>query len=406
MYSLHKDSVNEIRKRIGSMDGKYDLMNEKLTEMNVLLDDYNNWKSEICDHRRKLKILEEKNKELERKVGSLEKKVDGLEEKVDGLEEKVDGLEENVDEVFIFRRDWSEEDIIKTIHDSIININGELNKAFDDLFDENRRSIRGMCLYEIAKLKRDYDKEIENIYGKIYCISIDFATKSDCEEIKQVTIANKRNIISSCSLCMEYITSVIEWMRDTTDLPPASERAKNGIYMTIKHKWNERNPVVILKMINDRRKVIREHVYKEMYKRELNKKSLDELREIAKCDKISDVEIFDAIEGPDDKNSGYEADKESEVTDKEYKKTGTNSHDNLRKIIILKRLSKLNYPKDQYKWRRISEWDNTDRKIIWKEAKKSEPKKISDFAGLAPNFDILENHYNKGFTDEPGYDDY
>ena len=78
----------------------------------------------------------------------------------------------------------SEEDIIKTIHDSIININGELNKAFDDLFDENRRSIRGMCLYEIAKLKRDYDKEIENIYGKIYCISIDFATKSDCEEIK------------------------------------------------------------------------------------------------------------------------------------------------------------------------------------------------------------------------------
>ena len=62
-------------------------------------------------------------------------------------------------------------------------------------------------------------------------------------------------------------------MRDTTDLPPASERAKNGIYMTIKHKWNERNPVVILKMINDRRKVIREHVYKEMYKRELNKKS-------------------------------------------------------------------------------------------------------------------------------------
>ena len=66
--------------------------------------------------------------------------------------------------------------------------------------------------------------------------SIDFATKSDCEEIKQVTIANKRNIISSCSLCMEYITSVIEWMRDTTDLPPASERAKNGIYMIIKDR--------------------------------------------------------------------------------------------------------------------------------------------------------------------------
>ena len=36
MYSLHKDSVNEIRKRIGSMDGKYDLMNEKLTEITII----------------------------------------------------------------------------------------------------------------------------------------------------------------------------------------------------------------------------------------------------------------------------------------------------------------------------------------------------------------------------------
>ena len=102
--------------------------------------------------------------------------------------------------------------------------------------------------------------------------------------------------------------------------------------------------------------------------RELECKTLDELRKKATKNKISEVDILDAIESPDDKETKDEKiiidfDMNEGKGKKCKKPSQKTSHDNLRELIINEKLKKLVYPKDQYRYRKV---DDLERTFEWK----------------------------------------
>ena len=130
--------------------------------------------------------------------------------------------------------------------------------------------------------------------------------------------------------------------------------------------------------------------------------------------KISEVDILDAIESPDDKETkdGYECDMEEESKSKKCKgPSQKTSHDNLRELIINEKLKKLVYPKDQYRYRKV---DDLERRFFYDGNKlnycgngtiSNSLKNMSEKLDKA-EIETFPESYNEGFTLEAGYDDY
>ena len=206
---------------------------------------------------------------------------------------------------------------------------------------------------------------------------------------------NKRNIIASFSQLLAIILSLGKRMDILLDFPPTVCQ----------------DPTEISRIINERRVNLKEHTYKMLNKEELKNKTLDELRDIAIEQEIPEEDIHDAIEGPDNKNSS-----ENKIN---------TSHDNIRELIINKRIGELAHPIDQYRSRRLI--DNEDRCAFagdrvhfhdyesgntggfsWASAQHNTLYNIKKLSEKLDSEEInrFPNSYNEGFTDEGGYDDY
>ena len=337
--------------------------------------------ADIISIKARLTTLESENKTLKEK---LKKQEEELKEQI-----KEELREEWREWETELKEEWKEEikeheiaiknmrkkiSTLTTLNTWSIHVNEEINEIKEKMKKQDEK---------ISEIK---DNQVKQNKSLCECIKT-FATKETTDEIKNVTIANKRNIIAVASIWLQF--------------------KKTNIHIY--------DPVGISKMINKRRKEIREDVYRDMYKRKLECKTLDELRKKATKNKISEVDILDAIESPDDKEikDGYDCDMEEESKSKKYKKQSQKtSHDNLRELIINEKLKKLVYPKDQYRYRKV---DDLERRFFYDGNKlnycgngtvsNNSLKKMSEKLDKA-EIKTFPESYNEGFTLEAGYDDY
>lgn len=346
--------------------------------------------ADIISIKRRLTTLESENKTLKEKVKKQEKELKTYKIENDKREiEWKEALKEELEEEGL----WYEDELKDLIYGVVnkVELKNDILNITRVILENGLKSQKGVILDEINEIKEKVkkqekgiseikDNQVKQNKRLSECIKT-FATKETTDEIKNVTIANKRNIIAVASLWLQF--------------------AKTNVHIY--------DPVGISKMINKRRKEIREDVYRDMYKRELECKTLDELREKATKNKISEVDILDAIESPDDKEikDGYECDMEEESKSKKCKKPSQKtSHDNLRELIINEKLKKLVYPKDQYRYRKV---DDLKRTFEWKAeyilTEKTDFKTVSEALDKHEREKFPES-YNEGFTLEAGYDDY
>ncbi len=282
-------------------------------------------------------------------------------------------------------------DKIKEMDDKNVYLERQVEELKDDILPGIQHLIKNNS-NSLTKKERELD-DIRHVVSN--CISA-FATKESIDEIKSVTIVNKRNIIASFSQLLESILSLEKSMDDTFAKPRPSILS---------------DPHEISRIINKRRVNLKEHTYKMLNKEELKNKTLDELRDIAIEQEIPEEDIHDAIEGPDNKNSS-----ENKIN---------TSHDNIRELIINKRIGELAHPIDQYRSRRLI--DNEDGCAFagdrvhfhdyesgntggfsWASAQHNTLYNIKKMSEKLESEEInrFPNSYNEGFTDEGGYDDY
>ncbi len=281
-------------------------------------------------------------------------------------------------------------DKIKEMDDKNVYLERQVEELKDDILPGIQHLIKNNS-NSLTKKERELD-DIRHVVSN--CISA-FATKESIDEIKSVTIVNKRNIIASFSQLLAIILSLEKRVDILLDFPPTVCQ----------------DPTEISRIINNRRINLKEHTYKMLNKEELKNKTLDELRDIAIEQEIPEEDIHDAIEGPDNKNSS-----ENKIN---------TSHDNIRELIINKRIGELAHPIDQYRSRRLI--DNEDGCAFagdrvhfhdyesgntggfsWASAQHNTLYNIKKMSEKLESEEInrFPNSYNEGFTDEGGYDDY
>jgi hypothetical protein len=287
-------------------------------------------------------------------------------------------------------------DKIKEMDDKNVYLERQVEELKDDILPGIQHLIKNNS-NSLTKKERELD-DIRHVVSN--CISA-FATKESIDEIKSVTIVNKRNIIASFSQLLELILS-LEKRTLLAEVLPGHAGSVGRTFL--------QDPTEISRIINKRRVNLKKHTYKMLNKEELKNKTLDELRDIAIEQEIPEEDIHDAIEGPDNKNSS-----ENKIN---------TSHDNIRELIINKRIGELVHPIDQYRYRRLI--DNEDgcafalRKhfhdyesentggFSWASAQHNtlyNIKKLSDNLE-SEEINRFPNSYNEGFTDVGGYDDY
>jgi hypothetical protein len=336
------------------------------------------FEDDIISIKNRLFSIEIENNKLKERTNTQEDENTKLKQRVNALEEELESYK-NENEA------WKEEEEegYDEINEKIISIINTNNKLTDDIQKiKETQEKQEIELSTLDTLQSNYDKNISEGIKT-------FATKETIDEIKNVTIANKRNILAIASIWAQFLPNT---------------------------NINKYDVVKLSKMINKRRKEIRDYVYKGMYREGLKYKSLDELRKIALENSISEVDILDAIESPDDKEhkNGYEGDMDEEY-DKQNKKVKSKdkktSHDNLRDLIINEKIKKIVYPKDQYRYRKV---DDLERRFFYNGYKLgycengSISNNIKKMSGKLDSEEInrFPNSYNEGFTDEGGYDDY
>ena len=360
MYHLQKRvfdvDIISIKARLTTLESENKTLKEKVKKQDEELKTY-----KTVDHKRKIEWEEELKEKIKEQI----------------KEEWEEGLREEWEE------EWKEE-----FKEWIVELKEEMKEEWKEELKELNEKIKE-TRKKLGAVSHDIYKELKRHDNNIFEAIKTFATKETTDEIKNVTIANKRNIIAVASLWLQFAAF-------KTDIP---------IY----------DPVRISKMINKRRKEIREDVYRDMYKRELECKTLDELRKKATKNKISQVDILDAIESPDDKEikDGYECDMEEESKSKKCKGSSQKtSHDNIRELIINEKIKKLVYPKDQYRYRKV---DDLERRFFYDGNKlnycrngtisNNSLKNISEKLDKA-EIETFSESYNEGFTLEAGFDDY
>lgn len=377
---------NKLKERTNTQEDENTKLKQRVNALEEELESYKNkneaWKEEE----------EEGYDEINEKIISIINTNNKLTRDINVYKEKYLDWKTNIRDDIKGRIDKKIDDKLKEFYwtdDMISKFECKLEGTVNDIEQKINREIEKISKYqntenwklgkEINEIKENQKKQNKKISEGIKT----FATKEAIDEIKNVTIANKRNIIAVASIWAQFLPAANIYKYDVLNLS---------------------------KMINKRRKEIRDYIYTHMYKGQLKYKSLDELRKIASENNISEVDILDAIESPDDKEdkNGYEGDMDEEYVKqnkKEKSKNKKTSHDNLRCLIIDKHIKELIYPKDQYRYRKI---DDLERTFIYKKnilGMDEDIKKISEKLDSA-EINRYPNSYNEGFTQEGGYDDY